>query len=196
MEQFKRHVAHKVSVNQVASAKYVKEEDQWAPSYLLISNSKVSRANIMGIVVAVEGNSIIIDDGTGRITVRNFDSSFVFGCEVGDSVAVIGRPRDFNGERYIAPEIVSKVDRKWLEVRKLEIPPAMEETEEIVSEVIEDDPAAKICQLIRSLDRGDGVEVERVLSESNIESCEKIISNLLKEGELFEIKPGRVKVLE
>ena len=52
-----------------------------------------------------------------------------------------------------------------------------------------------IIEIIEQKDSGDGVGVDEIILESGIENCEKIINNLLEEGEIFEIRPGTVKVL-
>ncbi|MFC1768904.1 hypothetical protein ACFLZX_04025 [Nanoarchaeota archaeon] len=258
MDQFKRHVAYKVNVSQINNSSFVKQEDQWAPSYIPINDKQVSRVNLMGVVVAVEENGLVVDDGTGRIPLRSFDNSVPSG-NIGDAINIIGRPREFNNEKYIVPEIVTKIDTAWLAVRKLEVPFVAEaptesfsqesaveenvapersvetpvqsnvaqesvsevkqespvenvnqgspvqsdtmtqESEAVESEVVEEsleDPSTKIFNLIKKLDEGEGVDIDKLQSESQIETAEKIISNLLKEGEIFEIKPGRVKVLE
>ncbi len=54
----------------------------------------------------------------------------------------------------------------------------------------------RILQIIRDLDDGQGASVDDVLIESGGAKAETILTNLLADGEIFEIKPGRVKVLE
>ena len=66
----------------------------------------------------------------------------------------------------------------------------MDVEEEIVS-----NSTNEIFKLIKTLDKGDGVSVEE-LSSKSIEGTDKIIDTLLKEGDIFEVKPGRLKVLE
>ena len=39
-------------------------------------------------------------------------------------------------------------------------------------------------------------EYPKIISHIKINNCEKIIQNLVEEGEIFEISPGRVKLLE
>jgi hypothetical protein len=54
----------------------------------------------------------------------------------------------------------------------------------------------KIIDLIRQLDDGGGAAVEKVLAKADRADAETMLTNLLAEGEIFEIRPGRVKVLE
>ena len=52
----------------------------------------------------------------------------------------------------------------------------------------------QIINKIKELDEGSGVDVDLILDK--YENAEKIVKNLLEEGEIFEVRPGRVKVLE
>jgi len=54
----------------------------------------------------------------------------------------------------------------------------------------------KIYNLIRELDKGDGALFEEILEKSGVSDAEKIISQLLMEGEIFELSKGKLKVLE
>lgn len=53
-----------------------------------------------------------------------------------------------------------------------------------------------ILTIIRELDTGQGAPVEKVIAKTGRPDAETILTNLLAEGEIFEIRPGRVKVLE
>ena len=50
--------------------------------------------------------------------------------------------------------------------------------------------------MIRNMDTGDGVAFEDVIEKSKNPDTEKIINTLLANGDVFEIRPGRLKVLE
>ena len=137
----------------------------------------------------------VIDDGTGRISARIFDNEASVGkIEVGDFAIVIGRPREFSGERYILVEIMKKIDGRWMKARKLELgsddkvheKPAYEKTEAIT-------PKDRMIMTIKKMDDGNGAAIEDV---SGDEDSDRLVQLLLKEGEIFEVKPGRLKVLE
>ena len=126
-ESAKRQIAYKVTIADINEGRYVKEEG-WDPNYIVISDGrKVSRANLLGIVVlkSNEADYVVldIDDGSGKISLRSFGSDLAMNnFEVGDIVLVVGRPREFNEQKYIAPEIIKKLDNiKWIELRKLEL---------------------------------------------------------------------------
>lgn len=148
--------------------------------------------------------SSIIDDGTGRILLRSFENTSLFSkVDVGDPVLVIGRIREFNNEKYIIPEILKKISNAaWINTRKLELSKSsiinenIEPTGERQNEEISSNISEQIYLLIKDLDNGDGVAVEDILKNFDNHEAENIITKLLESGNLFEIKPGKLKVLE
>ena len=67
--------------------------------------------------------------------------------------------------------------------------------EEIKDNNVEDNIFDMIYSLIPTLDKGDGVTIEELKKHIKREDCEKIIYRLIEEGEVFEIKPGKIKIL-
>ena len=47
----KRQVAYKTAISDILKADYVKEEGEWVPNYVKIGDKKVSRVNILAVVV-------------------------------------------------------------------------------------------------------------------------------------------------
>lgn len=201
----KRLVSYKVWINNILKGHYIKEEG-WQPNYIQIGGLKVSRINIVGIVVLKEDqnkfSSIMLDDGSGKIQVRSFENALVFqNVSVGDAVLIVGRIREFNNEIYVMPEIVRRIDdKRWLKVRQLELkdfkPVATDQVVEKIEEINSQSPTALIYNLIRGLDKGIGAEIDEILEKSDFNEAENIINNLLKEGEIFKTSPSRVKILE
>ena len=221
----KRQAAIKVRVRDIINGKYVKEEG-WLPNYIAMQNGgKASRVNIIGTIVfkSNEENfnykNFVIDDGSGKISVRSFEKEDnISKFDVGDAVLIIGRPREFNNEKYIIPEIAKSIQNPmWMEVRKLELELnknfgaemndknineneaarntiVPEEAEEVNANVKSDSDV--IYDLIKKLDAGNGVQIEEVIEKSNSADAEKLINMLLENGNIFEVKPGKVKVLE
>jgi len=151
-----------------------------SPSALVLPNGEqLQKTRIYGIVVS--SDELVIDDGTGSILVRSFEKQLK--REIGAAVLVIGRPRSYNGEAYILGEIVKIIDPKWLEIRKKQIPRAESSTSE------------KVREIIKKQDQGEGADYEEVLNALG-EKGEELIIHLLATGELFETKPGKLKVLE
>ncbi|MBW2977977.1 hypothetical protein KY331_03980 [Candidatus Woesearchaeota archaeon] len=209
-ERQKRQVAVKARIKDLLAGKYVKEEG-WMPNYIKTNNGKqISRINLIGVVVSkqIEDNyqSLVVDDGTGRISVRTFDEKDKFdNVDIGDVLLLIGRPREYGGERYLLLEVLRKIeDKKWIEVRKIELEGAKEdnskiedkkvEIEEVAEEEVVDNKYQKIIEKIKELDKGDGADFEEVVKD--IEDGDKLIDNLLKKGEIFETRPGKLKILE
>jgi len=54
----------------------------------------------------------------------------------------------------------------------------------------------EIFSLIRKLDSGEGVLIDDVIKDCKNESAEKILSKMLENGDIFEVKPGKIKILE
>lgn len=221
-----RQVAYKVNVKDILDSRYVKE-DGWLPNYIEMKGKKVSRANILGVIVSLDSpdadssfTSYILDDGTGRIPLRFFESHQQ--VSVGDIVTVIGRPREFGSDRYIVPEIIKITDAAWVKLRRMEL--AFEknrsaqrmpdesrsqpdvssseggldvETEEIADDVVDEtSPVSRIMGCIKELDGGAGVAFEDISVKSGVDDAEQYIQRLLEQGDIFEVKPGRYKILE
>lgn len=213
----KRQIACKARIGDVINGKYVKEEG-WQPNYIITNDGKkISRINLIASVVLKPANenlnyqNIVLDDGSGKISVRSFEENeYTKDINVGDVVLLIGRPREYGNEKYIVPEIIKKVENPlWIKVRNLELKKGktiakntINDNEEPILkeepiEVIENGkPSNKICELIKIIDTGEGADIEEVISKSKFDEAEKIIRNLLEEGEIFEVKPGKLKILE
>ena len=205
LEKFqKRQTAYKVAIKNIIGSRYIKASGM-EPNYLEIDSKKISRVNIIGVVVEISDmdnhKAMTIDDGSGRISARIFDGNALLdGIRIGEVVVIIGRPREFSSEKYVIIESVKKTDPAWARVRVLEL--QKNDNDSKKSKVAKDkeekvdlSPKNKIILAIKELDDGDGVLIESVLSK-NVDGAEKIIDTLLKEGGIFEVKPGKLKVLE
>ena len=206
----KRQTSYKVSVADLLSGRITAEEE-WQPSHITVRNKDVSRANIIAAVVAKSDiQSLLIDDGTGTIMVRSFDEhTGLDAFEVGTIISMIARVRQYNNERYLTPEIIRKADEKLMHLRKTEL-----EKERIMWEAVahesdalpmeemnvydEDSRAIKVRALVKELDEknnGNGADAEEIMN-SSLENAEVLIKSLIEMGEIFEIRPGKLKVLE
>lgn len=206
-EQLKRLTARKLWIKDLLAGTYVKEEGM-KPNHIALSDgSQASRVNIVGVVVITgsEGMpTLVLDDGSGRITVRTFEpSERLSKLQVGDPVLIVGRPREFNNEKYILPEIVRKIDVSWFEVRKLELnaSPIAHQPEPVP--IVNEEPVEdafilteNVLGIIRSLDGGQGADTDSVINQLNVLDAEKTIRLLLQSGDIFEVSPGKIKVLE
>jgi RPA family protein len=211
-----RQTAYKVPIAAIIKGRYVKDSEGVSPNYIEFGQLKFSRVNLIAIVVSVEGNagmvnSIAIDDGTEKISLRSFEQGLPQDILVGDIIMVIGRPREFGNEKYIVPEIIKKTNEKWmrirnLELQKLKIEIKEEMTEEKKEDVVEEEAVngsgnslvsshEQIRDFIIKNDNGQGVEKDFIIENLKTGGCEKIIEDMLKEGIIFENMPGRIKAL-
>lgn len=207
-----RQIAYKISIADLLNGQYNKTEG-WEPNYILIKDKKISRTNIIGIIISKEDGdfpSYIVDDGTGQISLRFYEGKTF---EIGNIINIIGRPRDFNSEIYIVPEIIRLTNEKWFAVHKKQINLTnnnenisnLENNEkieykkdndelEIEEETVES--SFNIYETIKKLDKGSGANYEEVVQEINTPNAEQFISKLIQEGEIFEISPGKLKILD
>ncbi|MBW2976062.1 hypothetical protein KY347_01300 [Candidatus Woesearchaeota archaeon] len=201
----RRQTAYKIRIKDILNSRYVKREG-FAPNYLETYGQEISRINVVGVVVQKsELNNykiLMIDDSTGKISARVFEKDILLNnVDVGDMVLIIGRPREFSSEKYLLIETIKKINPKWAKVRQLEL----EKTRIVEKSQIDSDsaknkefdisPANKIVRLLKDSDKGNGVSIEEI-SSKDIKGVDKLIEMLLKEGDIFEIRPGRFKVLE
>jgi len=204
MAQVKRETAYICLISDIIQGNFVKAEG-WNPSYVVTAIGNLSRINLMGVLVSREDNDLVLDDGSGRIILRSFEEGSLNEFNVGDFVTVIGRPRAYNEQKYIVPEIIKKTEPTWAEYRKKQIEflkreqvPVRKENKVIAAEPTS--PVAnqyqKIIEFIRDLDAGDGAEANEVAGRTGFPNAEMLILKLIEEGEIFEIKPGRLKILE
>ena len=219
-----RQVAHKVWISDIITNEFIKEKGEWEPNYLLVHDKKISRVNIIANVITnyknEEGDyvSVTIDDGSNSIQVKAWkeDVSILTGLEVGETILMIARVREYNNEKYLTPEIIKKLDKpEWLVYRKKELTkeygslvkktePVKEESkigspveEEVVDSSGEEGTRQKILNIIENLATEEGADKLDIINKSQLDeqTADGIIQGLLMEGEIFEIKPGKIKIL-
>ena len=216
----KRSPAIKVGVTDLLTGSFIWDEENRMNYLRTLYGEKVSRANLICSVLLKSPlpneQSIVIDDGSGKILVRSFDNPGIFDkVNVGDTVLIIGKPREFNKETYISAEIVKKVDSvAWLNIRKAElqrkIKEGVAEIQELRKQEIEkplldkknaqyDMPRPNgqdIMGFIRKQDSGQGVSLSDLIKKYGSEEIKNEIDYLIKRGDIFELRPGLLKVLE
>lgn len=205
MPEVKRQTAKICEVKDILESKYVKNQG-WEPNYLLIKGYKVSRIHIVGIIISKSENNYTLEDQSGKINLMLFTQNKALKKhETGTLVRVIGRPRKSEEERFIVPEIIKEISNpKWVEYhqKKLDTRKTKEKTPtKKPITTTKNIPNNKnysgiITKLIKDLDEGQGVPYEDILREVEGNDVEKEIKQLINEGELFEIRPGMLKVLD
>ncbi len=202
-----RQTAIKVSIKSLIEGEYVQREG-WNPNFIRTIYGEVSRANIMGVITQELDDGYLLDDGSGQIKMKTFEEKVVL--DVGTPVQVIGRPRVYAGELFLNYELVKEIRPSWFEFRKEElknVEPIIETSQNRIIEAegeevhvkTTENVFSKVIDAIRKFDKennNQGADVDAVLAEIKNSEAEHVVNNLLEEGEIFEIKPGRVKVLE
>lgn len=203
-ESKERQIAYKVRISDLFNGNYV-IQGGWDPNYIELNDQKISRVNIIAAVVDKQLTdklaTITVDDGTATIVGKSFNEEVkkIEDINVGDVVLLVGRPRKYNEELFISVEIIKKVDPAWAKVRKLELEKEAKETtpkESLKVEQKEESPRQKIISILKKMDNSDGVDISEVLNRANIENGEELIDELVREGEIYENKPGKVRALE
>lgn len=205
-EEIKRQTAYKCSIETLNKGVFVKRPG-WESNYLMTDYGDFSRVNIIAVVVSKEDNSITLDDGTGKITARIFDKpEMLLKIQIGDPVIIIGRPREYNNNIYLTIDIIKKIkDTEWINYRKKELS-LIKKIRTVDKKNIINDAAIvesqntitnkeKIIALIKNLDSGSGADIEDIIRYSKIKNAEEIIKDFILKGEVFEIKPGKIKLM-
>jgi len=228
-EPKKRQIAFRLRISEINNA--VVSENK---AFLEIGDKKVIRINLLSNVIDKfinEGEkkfaSLTLDDGSSQIRVKTFgeDVSKFDNIEIGDTILVIGFVRYFNNEIYLLPEIIKKINEKWLLVRKYELAkekqydkipkkdnreiesiafrksPNREEikTEKILEEstdfVQETDIKENILKVLKEKEEGVDVETLILTIRADVKKINDSITELLDEALIYEPKPGFIRLL-
>lgn len=198
----KRNVAYKLRIGDILKGVPMMDEGKFL--FLELGDKKVVRVNILANCVdkfVQEGEksfaSLTVDDASGQLKLKVFgeDIDRVKNIMQGDTLQIIGNMREWNGEIYMIPEIVKKVDARWLLVRKLEIQNARRDlpTEE------KGDNSVKniVLDKIKGAESDGGIDRDVLIMdiEASPEAIEGEVKKLLEEGLIYEPRPGRLRYL-
>jgi len=213
--QFTYPPAVPLTADMFLAAPFMQGQDM-QPSCLRM-NVPAYRVSLLGMIVLSQDGAAILDDGTGSVPLRGLS----FEPKVGDILNVIGRPREF-GARHCSVEIMKVLgDARWIKVHRAkaqllrmrpgEAPPP-EPAQVIPDEVREAasvppeslDMGEAVLAAIRKLDKGEGASLTDVVaaavgadhSSTKAAEAEQAVTDLTNAGEIFELAPGRLKVLE
>lgn len=225
----KRNTAFKVWISDLLNSAPVVSDG--SPNSFRVNNKSVHRVNLTANVVFKFDTpdrsycSLTVDDGSASIRLKSWreDTALLADVNVGDMVLVIGRPRIFNGETYITPELIKILsDPNWELVHKLmllkEFGPASkisvsEEVDElsfdppkpVVNSVVEEEIVEDVSETLRqkilsaleSNSSDQGLEISKVVELSGLgeSQVESIVHDLIMEGEIFEPRKGFLKVV-
>lgn len=218
-----RLTAYKVWLSDIKDKEFKQKEA--ASAYVEAQGRNVSRVNIVASVVdkyeSEKYSSLTLDDSSAQMRLKAFGDSIqqLKGVETGDIIITIARLRNFNNENYLYPEIVKKVSSKHALLRKLEltIEHGKREQHQVPVQTTPKQAALpatapkpqqqeikpvntlkeKIKVQLAKLDEGEGVEVTSLQAslEENQEEIRKVLDGLVGEGEAYEPRPGKFKLI-
>lgn len=191
----KRLTAVKARIREITGGRYVQQEG-FNPNFVVTHNGRrLSRVRIQATVVdrfvAESGKfaSLTLDDTTDTIRAKVFGAlSMIENVPVGDAVFVTGRLKEYQGEVYLVPEIITKSEDPnaemlfELEIRKES--GQWKKKREVVFE--HKSQASDMSELKRFLRERFGIEEEEV---------EDILASEETEA-VHEEKTSKEKVLE
>lgn len=207
----KRETAHKQRIVDLLKGNQIFEqvEGNQRFKFLELGSKQIVRTNIIANVIdkyVSDGErrfaSITIDDGSGQIRVRVFGEDFhkFDNLSQGDTIVIIGLLRSFNNEIYILPEIIRKMDPKYLLIRKLEIGKLFNQSPSTFTQKKQEIKILRdeVINLIKSSEQREGIDKEEIIL--TIKSTEPLIisqeiQKLLYEGIIYEPRPGHVRYL-
>ena len=190
-----RQTARKVSISQLTRGKWVKNSGM-EPSYIVTEEGeRVARARILGTVVGKfvaedEGfASVTVDDHTDTIRAKTFKTAKPLdSLAVGEVVDLIGKMKEWNGEVYVMPEIVRKIEDPNIELlRKVEIASKAGRGEKA------EDLREKILGIISA--EMEGISYDSLIKKSGAAETdvERVVNEILDEGICYEPTPGKIK---
>ena len=205
-QQFKRNIAFKHRIGDLLNAKKIIENEKFI--CININDKKVVRVNIVAnIIDKFENQSdkakyifVTLDDGSGQIRIKAFgdDTNKYADFNQGDTVLVIGNLRYFNDELYIAPEIIKKIDPRYLLVRKLELEKETSKKPDILGRDQIIAVKEKILNTIKNAEPEGGINMDDLimaLKDISPEIINQEVNKFIEEGIVFEPHPGKVRYL-
>ncbi|MCK4650085.1 hypothetical protein KAT36_02530 [Candidatus Pacearchaeota archaeon] len=198
----KRNVAYKLRIGDILKGVPMMNEGKFL--FLELGDRKVVRVNLLANCVdkfVQEGEksfaSLTVDDASGQLKLKVFgeDIDRVKNIMQGETLQIIGNMREWNGEIYMIPEIVKKVDARWLLVRKLEIQNARKDL--VVDEKGDNSLKNQILDKIKEKESDGGIDRDVLVMdvEASPEAIEGEVKKLLEEGLVYEPRPGRLRYL-
>lgn len=217
-DKYKRLTAFRTSIKDVMSAEFKQVED--GADYLEYDKLKVSRVRVIGTIVAKRINEdktyayVVIDDGTETIRAKSWKEE-VEKLEkpiIGDIIEMIGRVREWEGERYLTCESLNVINdaNHWL-YHKYELLLQGEKVERIeekketgMSTGVEakkdkkENMEDEVLKLIKENDIGKGTSLTLINKKlkAKDKELEEVLKTLLNDGLIYEPSKHHYKILE
>ena len=190
----KRSVAKKVRIFDLVNGVFFHgSKVDMKPSYLITPfGERISRVNLIGTVIDMfisedeSYGSLTLDDGSASIRAKVFgnDVKLMKNISNGDLVLLIGKLKEYNGEIYVAAEVVRKLEDFNHEIlRKIEILKDLKEKKRVAEEI------KNLIDQMSEEELKEYVEKKYGLDEE----CLNIVRANLKVGKEIDYKP---KILE
>ncbi|UCG95432.1 MAG: hypothetical protein JSV92_00045 [archaeon] len=175
MEQ-KRLTAIKTSIKPIIEGKYVKGEGFESNYVLTPTGLKISRARILGTVMTKFVNDdrtygfVVIDDQTETIRAKIFKNlKLIENINQGDLVDAIGKVREYDGELYVMPEVIRKIDNpNFIILRKAELLEQSKTLENVREKIQGFKKQTSDLEEIKKLAQAEGIEPE--ITEAIVQS--------------------------
>jgi RPA family protein len=172
--------------------------------FLELGDKRVVRLNILANCVdkfIQEGEkqfaTLTVDDASGQLKLKAFGDDIEPLKEImqGDTLQIVGNMREWNGELYMIPEVVKKVDARWLLVRKLEIQNARKDLP--AAENGSNDLKNSLMDKIKAAETDGGIDTDALIMEveASPDAINAEVKKLLEEGLVYEPRPGRLRYL-
>jgi RPA family protein len=202
----KRNIAYKLRIGDILKGKPIMSEGSAEEAkrflFLELGDKKIVRVNLLANCVdkyIQDGEkkyaSLTVDDASGQIRLKAFGEDIGVLKEIsqGDTLQIIGNVREWNSELYILPEIVKKVDPRWLLVRKLEIQKSRKDIPLQSNAPVRD----ILLEAIKKSEDDGGLDVDKLImdTEASPDLINAEIKKLLEEGLIYEPRPGRLRYL-
>jgi hypothetical protein len=196
-------IYHRIPIDLLKKGEFRKGEG-WNSNHVLVDDIPIFKVNLIGTVISKDATqrfpSCIIDDTTTHIQIRSFEPTTLYDdIEMGTLVRVLGSVRMYADEVYLVPSCIHKIQRRevveshrssaqrWL--KRPKSAPKVVVQEELKSE------QPSYIQILRSLDTGQGVPTGEFRRHITHKEPDKIIRDLISQGEIFEARPGILKSL-
>jgi RPA family protein len=154
----------------------------------------------------VDYSVVTVDDGSGitiQIKTWGNDVRMLEKVGRGDMVDVIGKVRYKDETIYIIPLAVRKVDDpNWETLRELEVIQdrarrnKIKRTSPLTPNKRLNNVESKVLEIIEAKDTGNGVpygELIELIEHVAEDEVKKVLNELLKQGRIYESRPGRYK---
>lgn len=184
----KRITTAKTRIKDITKGRYV-VQGGLNPNYVLtVMGQRLSRVRIAATVVdkflSETGKfaAITVDDGTDTIRAKVFNAVSMFdGIEVGDHADIIARIKEYNGEIYIVPEIITKVEPNFELLRELELRQqerqAQKKREIIFAYKNQTADLSELARILKERENIEEEELEAILQTQQVEEKKETVSS-------------------